>query len=475
MIPFMLRWWEELRRVPLIYVGAVLVAAVTVGIVVLMARARGDSSETQQALAVYQNYAKDYVPIEDHLRVQKLGLTEIYDRDGPSRGSHLGTLTNSEQLLFDPVSLDSISDWMVLATISSDDTTFFDNPGVNFLGPLGALDPDFASGEFSSFAGGVSITQQLIRIVYFCPHVERLRFQPPCDTDERTTDRDLREIVYSIELTKNYTKEQILEWYLNQVFYGDRYIGVEAAAQGYFHKDASQLTLAESAMLAAIPAFPTLYNPRLNCVQHASEAWCVLDDRGRMTVGGNAKERQEAVLDLMVVHGRATRSQVEAVKAELLTFFEQKNTIEAAAWIDNQVEPRLVRMCNAGLLPLIDGADDCVQSVHSAGYTVTTTLDWELTESATDLIQEFIEDGLDNGCECHNGAIVTIEPESGQVIVYAPNIDPDEQRDERMERDSRVRGDVDQLTEINQPGSAFMPVVYLAWFDVVGHKNSIRT
>ncbi len=405
---------------------------------------------------VYNSYARDYIPITEKLAQTNMGLTEIYDRGGPASGVLLGKLTNTDAQLLAPVPLESISQNMVNATVSTEDNSFWDHPGINIRGIMRAAYENYVGGGIGSGTGGSSITQQLIKNVYICPSVSDEKTR--CTSAERTLDRKLREIAYAIELERDYSKEEILEWYLNQISYADRYIGVEAASQGYFHKSAADLTLAEAAMLAGIPSYPTLYHPRLNCLKDASES-CVVDTDGRSTVTGPAKERQEDVLDLMVVHGRATREEVEAAKAEPLRVFAASNPIKSAAFIDNQVEPRLLRMCEAGILPRIAGATDCFSSVHAAGYKVTTTLDWQATDWAQQMLRDYVSRGLEAGCECYNAAVVTIEPTTGQVIVYAPNRDPS------YVSDQRVAGKVDQLTEINQPGSSFKPAVYLTWFD----------
>ncbi|MCY3882721.1 MAG: transglycosylase domain-containing protein [Chloroflexi bacterium] len=404
--------------------------------------------------AVYQHYARDYVPIEDLLIERQVGITRIFDRTGRVE---LGVLTNPAQQLLHPVELKDISQSMIDATVSTEDNDFWTHPGVNYRGLARAAWENYVGGGIGTGTGGSSITQQLIKNVYICGS-----FTDPDDpcVAERTVDRKLREIAYAIELEQDYTKDQILTWYLNQISYADRYVGVQAAAEGYFRKDASELTLAESAMLAGIPQFPTLYHPRLNC-HRDDDGNCILDALGRMTVGGPAKVRQEDVIDLMVVHGWITFSQAEEAKEETLYVFPAATTAaqDASAFIDNQVEPRLVRMCEAGLLPKLDSAPDCLTSVHSAGWTVRTTLDWTATQDALAWARAAIERGLEAGCECHNAAIVTIEPETGELLVYAPNRDP------AVTADPRVAGNVDQLVEINQPGSAFKPAVYLAWFE----------
>ena len=408
--------------------------------------------------AIYNSYADDYVPIEEKLLQVSNVATQVYDRGGPESGVLLGTLSNPNAQLLDPVPLSEISPWLIEATVSTEDNGFWDHPGVNLRGLMRAAYENYVLDEFGSGTGGSSITQQLIKNVYICPSISAGDEEAPCVTAERTLDRKLREITYAIELEQDYSKEDILTWYLNQISYADRYVGAEAAAQGYFRKSAKDLTLAEAALLAGIPQAPTQYHPRLNCLK-GDDGQCIFDELGRGTVGGDAKARQEDVLDLMVRHQRATREEVEAAKAEELRVYLASNPQRAEAFIDNQVEPRLIRMCEAGLLPMVKGAADCKSSVHAAGYQVTTTLDWEATALAMEMARGFISSGLDNGCECHNAAIVTIEPSTGEVIVYAPNRDPS------YRSDPRVAGNIDQLVEINQPGSSFKPAVYLTWFD----------
>ncbi len=411
--------------------------------------------------AVYNSYADDYVPIEEKLLQVSNVATQIYDRGGPQAGVLLGQLSNPNAQLLDPVPLSEISPWLVEATVSTEDNSFWEHPGVNLKGLVRAAYENYVLDEFGSGTGGSSITQQLIKNVYICPSISAGDDETPCVTAERTLDRKLREIAYAIELEKDYSKEQILTWYLNQISYADRYIGAEAAAQGYFRKPAKDLTLAEAALLAGIPQAPTQYHPRLNCVK-GDDGQCIVDELGRGTVGGEAKARQEDVLDLMVRHNRATREEVEAAKKEELKVYLASNPQRAEAFIDNQVEPRLIRMCEAGLLPRLKNTPDCKASVHAAGYQVTTTLDWEATALAMEMARGFIAAGLAAGCECNNAAIVTIEPATGEVIVYAPNRDPS------YRSDPRVAGNIDQLVEINQPGSSFKPAVYLTWFDTQG-------
>jgi membrane peptidoglycan carboxypeptidase len=419
--------------------------------------------------AVYNTYASDYVPIDEKLHQQNAGLTEIYDRGGPDNGIKLGDLTNPDQQLLEPVPLDKISNWLVQATISTEDNSFESNPGVNITG-LFRAGVEYLTGGINGGTGGSSITQQLIKNVYICPTLgtdDATATRCAEAGADRTIDRKLREIVYALELNRDYTKDDVLRWYLNQISYADRYVGIQAAAQGYFHKDAADLTLAEAALLAGVPQAPTTYHPRLNC-ERDDAGNCIVDSDNRTTVGGAAKKRQEEVLDLMVVHGRATQDQVDEAKAEPLKVYAASNDLKASAFIDDQVEPRLVRMCQAGILPKQASATNCSSSVHAAGWQVTTTLDYAETARAEEMMREQIADGLSKGCQCNNASIVTIEPSTGQIIIYAPNRDPS------YVSDPKVAGNIDQAVEINQPGSSFKPAVYLAWMDG-NTKNPMST
>ncbi len=407
--------------------------------------------------AAYTSYVQEYVPIERKIAQQSVGLTEVYDRNGAEGGQLLGMLTNLNAPLLQPVALTDISPYLVAATVSTEDNTFYSNPGVDIKGIVRAAWDNFRGGGVGSGTGGSSITQQLVKNVYLTDDCEIVNGMREC-VAPRTISRKLKEIAFAFRVGDSYSKEQILTWYLNSISYAGRYVGVEAAAQGYFHKPAAELTLAESAMLAGMPAAPTLYNPRLNCAM-GDDGNCLVDDQGRTVVTGAAKDRQQQVLELMVQHHRVSAEEAQAASGEVLHVYPASNELLAPAWIDDQVEPRLVRMCEAGLLPRTPGTSNCSDSVHSGAYRVTSSLDLAETARATELAKQFIADGLKAGCDCHDAAIATIDPASGEVRVYVPTVD------QTNTSDRRVAGDIDELTEINQPGSSFKPAVYLAWMD----------
>ena len=222
-----------------------------------------------------------------------------------------------------------MSAFLVAATVATEDPSFFGNPGVNFRGLARAafenLTP-FGPGFFSG-SGGSSITQQLARNVYV----------DPAERSDRNLSRKLKETAIALELKRRYSDRQILEWYLNQVYYGHSAYGAEAAARVYFGKSAEDLTLAEAALLAGLPQAPGEYSP------------AVVENRDR------AKARQLQVLDLMRDHAGEIKEIVsvkpeefDAAKAQPLNYVGTQFDVKAPHFVFF-VEDQVAKMCAAGL------------------------------------------------------------------------------------------------------------------------------
>jgi len=428
------------RRLALAGAGAAMATSVAITIAVGL------------LFAFYTTTTAAYPPLGDRITVHGAGITTVYDRNGQP----LGVLSNPNSAIASPVALEQISPALINATISTEDNEFWGHHGFDVRGLARAAWSNYVTHGVTT--GGSTITQQLVKTEYFTTECTEVDGLTQCSAP-RTASRKAKEVMLAIRAEGDYSKDQILDWYLNAISYSGRYIGAEAASQGYFHKPAAELTLAEAAVLAGIPSAPTQYNPRTNCVMDETGNVCQVDDQGRTVLAGDAKARQEYVLDLMVEHGRATNEDASAAKGETVAIYPDKNENLAGAFIDDQVEPRLVRMCEAGVLPQAPGTRDCAESVHTAGYRVTSTLNWDLNAQASAMVNKFVAAGLAAGCDCHNGSVVTIDPSSGQVMVYVPNIDP------TWVSDIRVAGNIDQAAEMHQPGSSFKPAVYLSWMD----------
>jgi len=339
--------------------------------------------------------------------------SKIYDRHGqllfemppPYTGSHT------------PVTLDGIPLHLIHATIATEDATFYSNPGMDLRGILRAVWINVQGGE----AGGSTITQQLVRTVMFSAD-ERV---------ERTLYRKLRELILAIRITRRYTKDEILNLYLNETYYGNMAYGVEAAAQTFFGKSARDLDLAECALLAGLPQSPAFYNPL--------EAFAA------------AKARQAVVLDLMVKQGYLSARDVELAQAEPLDFAAAPFPIRAphfVMFVRGQLERQL------GLA-----------RVQAGGLNVYTTLDLDLTDAARDAIRHHLEllavchyDPVcpPGGRNARNAALVALDPQTGEVLAMVGSPDY---------FSARIAGAVNGATALRQPGSSIKPLTYAAAFE----------
>ena len=191
-------------------------------------------------LVLFIYYTWDLPQPEKFTEAPFIQSTKIYDRTGKVI---LYDIYGEEKR--EIVSFDKISDNLKHAVLASEDARFYQHGGIDFEGILRAILVDFKLQAKSQ--GGSTITQQLIRSVYL--------------TNQKSISRKVREIVLSIELEQKYSKDQIFNWYLNEIPFGENAYGAEAASQTYFNKPASDLTLGESATLTALIPAPSYYSP----------------------------------------------------------------------------------------------------------------------------------------------------------------------------------------------------------------------
>lgn len=374
------------------------------------------------SFAVYYHYAHDLDRPDVALARTGSAGSRIFDRNGNLLYEFVDPLSG----LKNPVPLSEISPWLIQATISTEDASFYDNPGVNVRGLLRAalenLTP-FGPG-FLKGSGGSSITQQLVKNVYI-PEEQRT---------ERSVGRKLKEVILAIELKRRYDDDQILEWYLNQVYYGNFANGAEAAAWRYFGKPARDLTLAEAAMLAGIPQAPGMYSP------------AIPENRP------GAIQEQHEVLDLMVKHGYITEEQAEEAKQEELIFEEGTFPIRAPHFVF-YVKDVLTKMCEKGRLELPEDTD-CSQLVYRGGLRVTTSLDLALQQRAEAAIEEELS-AVENTYGGHNAATVVIEPATGEILAMVGSRNYDRED---------IDGQVNITISEQSPGSSIKVYTYLTAF-----------
>ncbi|HXK34465.1 MAG TPA: transglycosylase domain-containing protein [Dehalococcoidia bacterium] len=387
---------------------------------------------------VYQSYASDLKSPEELLAQQPAGGAKIYDRNGRLLYEYIDDRSG----LRAPVSLEDISPFMIAATISTEDYNYWSNPGVNWRGlaragleQLGLREADAATST-----GGSSITQQLVKNIYI-PEEERA---------ERSYTRKLKETIYAIELTDRYSKDQILEWYLNQISYGGLYYGVEAASLGYFGKSAKDLTLEEAALLAGIPACPSCYDPINNpeeAVARRNRVMQLMRTRDRTTVDFAGEDVPASKFQ---ISGDGTEIAITDLQFYLATLTPlniapQRFPVQAPHWVFEQIQPELEARFGR-------------EALYRGGLRVTTTIDLDLQEKAEEVLETWISE-FEASADGHNGALVALDPRTSEVLAYVGSRD--------YFRDD-IQGRVDNANSFHSPGSTLKPFAYAAAFEQLG-------
>ena len=323
--------------------------------------------------------------------------SQIYD----SAGNEIANIHATENRM--PVKIEQIPAALQHAFIAIEDARFYEHNGIDPRGLARAAYANIMSNEIAE--GGSTITQQLAKNAYL--------------TQDRTFKRKIQEVFLALQLEKQYTKQEILELYLNQIYFGRGAYGVQAAAITYFNKNVSDLTLSECALLAGIPKSPNYYSP-LNDMQVA-------------------KQRRNLVLDQMAKYHYISRAEANAAKTEELALAPADRPEE-----QKDAEPFITFVTQV----LIEkyGAD----AVYKEGLKIYTTIDLDIQRMAqAALLENLPNDYTDaNGIQQPQGAIVAIDPKTGYVKAMVGGRGTDQfNRAAQAER---------------QPGSAFKPFVFAA-------------
>jgi penicillin-binding protein 1C len=360
------------------------------------------------AVGVYTYYAKDLPdPNEIVTRQETFETTKIYDRTGkvllmevidPRRGDR--TLLPLEQIPED----------FRNATIALEDKTFYSNIGID---PQGIARAFWLNLQGEGVQGGSSITVQLVKNILI-PEEERY---------EISYARKIKEAILALEISRLYSKDQILEWYLNTNYYGNWAIGVEAAAQVYFGKHARDLSLAESAMLAPIVQYPAM-NPIDN--------------------PDYAKQRQKIALDRLAEEGYITQTKAAAAYAETLeirTSMLKRYDIVAphfAMYVRKQLEDRYGP-----------------ELLYRGGLQVYTTVDLDLQRIAEEEARAQVAALQEQGKDVTNAAVVVSRARTGEILAMVGSIDY---------WNEEIDGNVNVAIAPRQPGSSFKPFSYVTAF-----------
>ncbi len=332
--------------------------------------------------------------------------TKIFDRNGVV----LYDIYNQQNRTY--VELSQMSKTMQQATIAIEDKDFYINRGFSITGYLRVIRNLFL---FRGISGGSTLTQQLVKNTLL--------------TSEKTLPRKIKEFILAIQVDQRYSKDQILELYLNVAPYGGTSVGVEAASELYFGKKAKDLTLVESTVLAGLPQLPSYYSP----YGQYPKAYI---------------ERSVQVLRRMREDDYITKKQEEeAVKAlPKIKFQEQSHSIKAPHF-SFYVKDLLIKQFGENY-------------VEQGGLQVTTTLDYKLQKEAEKIVSEEVEDA--RYLKVGNGASIVLDPKNGEILAMVGSKDFFA-TESASKSNGGFEGQFNVITQgLRQPGSSIKPVTYAA-------------
>ena len=309
------------------------------------------------------------------------------------------------------IPLEQVSPHLINAIVATEDATFYSNQGVDSRRVIGALLQNVETGGVVS--GASTITMQLARNL----------FLPPSERYDQSVERKIFEVLLAQDLTRLYTKDEILEMYLNLIYFGHRAYGVEAAAQAYFCKGAADLTLAEASLLAGIPQEPASLDP--------------LVDFGR------TKARQRTVLDLLANRSYIPQEMADAVFDEAIALAPEKPLTALKA-------PHFVQFVQEAAKREL-GIDNAAR----AGLRIKSTLDLPMQELAERIVREQVS-ALRGRYNLSSAALVALKPGTAEVLTMVGSADY---------YDDAISGKVNVAVSLRQPGSSIKPVLYAAAFN----------
>lgn len=336
------------------------------------------------------------LPSLDKLSVNEIPqTTKLYDRNG----NLLYEFYSGQNRTI--VSLESLPSYLKQATIAIEDQNFYSHPGFDIRGISRAILSNLSNDYLQ---GGSTITQQLIKSALLTP--------------ETTLNRKLKEAVLAVWAEKEYSKDEILELYFNYVPYGGTAWGIEAAAQTYFGKSSSEVTLPEAAFLAGLPKAPSLYSPYIN----SNDTW---------------KKRQWEVLSAMVRDGYITEREAYDAHGTRLVFQNPQTSIRAPHFV-MYVKDELVKRYG-------------LYEVERGGLNVVTSIDLDMQSYAEDQVRKVVEENEYLGIG--NAAALVTDPNTGDILAMVGSKDF---------FDTDNDGNVNLTTSLRQPGSTIKLIAYTA-------------
>ena len=319
--------------------------------------------------------------------------SQVFD----SQGKLITTLHSDQNRL--PIDINKVPKNLQNAFIAAEDNRFYDHIGVDPIGILRAVVTNLTNRGIAQ--GGSTITQQLAKNAFL--------------SQDQTLKRKIQEAILALELERKYSKKEILEMYMNQIYFGRGAYGIQTAAHTYFGKDVGDLTLAECAMIAGLPKSPNYYSSSVN----------------------EATARKNVVVGQMEKYGYITPSQAEEAKKSSLDIKQQStsNTTDETAYFIDYVTQEIAQKYG----------DD---ALYKDGLKIYTTLDTDKQHAAVQAMRHLPETHTDDqGLTQPQGAIISIDPKTGHILAMVGG----------RGQDSFNRASM----AVRQPGSAFKPFVYM--------------
>ena len=355
-------------------------------------------------------------------RASQFQTTRILDRNGQP----LYELLDPNAGRRNYIPLENISPNLIAATIATEDKEFYTNPGFDPIAIVRALWQNYVTGGQGGCAS--TITQQLARALLLSPE----------ERSQRTVTRKAREIILSAEITRRYTKDEIIELYLNEIYYGNLAYGVQAAAETYLGKSAKDLTLGEAAFLAGLPQSPAVYdiytNPETTLIRQQNVLVLMFTLSGEQNCISVSNSDNPVCVDPLAATQAADEMKVYPYRPPS---FDAKYP----HWV-NYVRSQLEEKYDA-------------QTIYRSGFIVYTTLDPVLQDKAQQLVTEQVAAMADSNA--HNGALVAMRPSTGEILAMVGSPDFN---------NAAIAGQINMAASpTRQPGSSIKPITYVAAFE----------
>ena len=362
-----------------------------------------------------------------------------------ANGDLIAELNSREGGARDEVPLDQISPFLIHAVISTENQSFYDDPGFDLGRVVSAFFENLSANEVVQ--GASTITQQIARNLVL-------------QETEVTADRKIREILVAMEISRRYDKNFILELYLNEVFLGNQSYGVEAASQFYFDKPAAEVNMAEAALLAGLINAPNANDPVINleqakratresirrmldtgCLQFQHGEWATSDEPFCIIANQTTVIQDDEPQILVRVNPNGTYGGVLAV---------QLARMEARSYRPREAQLQYPHFVNY-VLAQIEADYGSTDVMFQRGFTIFTTLNPRMQQVAEDTLRRRVEQLVNNGVE--TGAVMVTDPQTGAIraMVGSPDFN-----------DESINGQFDNTRSWQQPGSALKPFLYAA-------------